>query len=328
MLGFLFLALPAVATSSFAFGGHGHLSDHRASHQNTLSLSLAGETVNSGTQQYNVDGGQLLYASIMGEPVNVTSAQLEYSYQTTVTGLSTQGMSALQLTGTTVDGQPVSLVAQGAVMDMIPAADLPLGCTVGVDCASAIPALFLGVSQVSASVGSTSLSYQVPTEFESPYLNPWGGPIFMASTDNSFVIVATYSRGTIAWRNVGVSGVATGTFNGKQVSGDFTMKVNSYENLVTGVEFDRGSLALSAMSSPKLDMSGRIVGMSTIPIQGAYSCASQAMPAGTCTVTGLTSSGVVTLSNHHMELVGTYETSWDSPALAFTSTVNAQSQAR
>jgi hypothetical protein len=322
-LGLMFLALPTSATSSFAYRGWPTFGSYAPQQQQQLSLSLSGATLSAGTQHYSVSGGQVLFASVMGEQVNASSALLSYSYQATVAGSSTSGLSALQLTGTTLDGQPVTLTAQGMFGDMAHAVDLPLGCTVGVNCVSSIPAAFLGMSSVSMSVGSTSSgAYSVPTEFESPYLSPWGGPIVIAAADNSFVVVTTYNQGSITWSNVQVGGVASGAFNGSPVSGNFAMTVNSYENLVTGFEADSGTVAFSGMSNAALNMQGWFLGYSTIPTQGAYSCAGGALPAGPCTEPGLNSYGLLSLSSGKVKLEGSYQTVWTCPAIAFTSSVS------
>ncbi len=342
-LGLIFLALPMIATNSFALGtirppvqtgdfSHpspqyqvGQIDQNMGHHQ--LSLSLSGMVVNAGSQIYNTEGGSLGFASVMGEQINASSARLEYSYEASVSGLSTKGRAFIKLVGTTLDGQQVTLSVKGAIGGSIPAASFPLGCVARVNCTSFIPAMFLGEGIVSVSIGSTlKSSYSIPLELESAYLNPWGAPIILAALDNSFVIVSSYSEATIQWRNVEIMGLAKGTFDSNPVSGSFAMRVNSFENLVSGVERDSGSVSLFAFSNSVLDANGEMHGTSIIPTSGSYPCSGGSMPQGTCTMTGLISSGNLFISNgKDLRFVGTYYTIWNSPALAFESSVQASS---
>jgi hypothetical protein len=156
-------------------------------------------------------------------------------------------------------------------------------------------------------------------QIESPYFNPFGAPIVLASMDNSIVIAATYTSGNIIWAGTKVGGATFGTLGSTQTSGAFNMTSSEFENLVTGRSMDAGTISFSSMTSSSLDAKGFYVGTSTIPTTGSSDCSASTGIPGTCTETGFQSIGTFTMSG----ISGSYNTTWGVPALGFSSTVSA-----
>jgi hypothetical protein len=284
----------------------------------TLSASMIGGVSNLGTQVYSVNGGQTAFAMIAGQTINASTAQLRYTFMVTQTGLTTKGFATLHFSGTTTGGANVSVSGNFNVNSIVPAAELPLGCST--NCQSALPFFFLGTSSnVQMTVAGSTQTVSETMQIESPYFNPWGAPIVLASTDNSIVIAATYTKGNIMWAGTNVGGVIFGTLGTTQTSGTFNMTSTEFENLVTGNSFDAGTISFSSMTQSSLNAKGFYVGTSTIPTTGSSDCSASTGIPGTCTETGFQSIGQFTMSG----ISGSYNTMWGVPALGFSSTVSA-----
>ena len=315
------LSLLLLLVASFASSAAGWSGWSSSSSAPNTSLVTSGAVMNAGNQMYFQQGGSLIGGTILGYVMNPTSTTIQYSMVAQVSGESVSGVSTLTLHGTTIDGYNVSVSSQETIGGAVPAAEFPLGCTSGVNCASEIPAMFLGESQVQVTIGSNTQSLVLPIAIESGYMSPFGGPTVIASSDGEINLVATYNIGMIFWNNAQLAGVVQGMSGSNPVSGNFAMGVSSFENLVAGTEFDYGSITFSGMSQSNLNMVGYFHGQSTIPTIGAESCAAQmGTPDGTCSMTGLTSSGSV--SFYHNGMSGTYLTQWATPAVAFESQVS------
>jgi hypothetical protein len=303
--------------------------------QQLVELSLQGLVVDSGPQNYQLSGGLIVRGSLFGVPIK--SGSLSYEMNAEVSGLSAHGISSLALRVELVNGSSVSLEAMGRINESVPATEFPLGCGQphAPGCTSEIPALFVGLDHVSYSIGDSRQRLMLPIGIESAYLNPFGGPILLTSlesaTSPAIFIEANYSSATIHWRNVLLAGNVTGTFDSSQVSGVFSMHVRSFENLVTGVERDRGRIILSGVVPNGKPVVGTFQGISIIPPENATNslpCSDlpgwpQGFLSGTCTATGLTSMGTMNLHSGKIHITGTYETIWSTPAVGFMSFVNA-----
>ncbi|HEV2225762.1 MAG TPA: hypothetical protein VGR56_03040 [Nitrososphaerales archaeon] len=159
--------------------------------------------------------------------------------------------------------------------------------------------------------------------FESAFLNPFGGPIFMASGDSSLVIVASYDRARVTWDGIQMGGSVVGQLSGALVTGSFAQTVSATEDLRAGHESERGTITFSGMSNPLLNADGKFSGQSTIP--PGFDCSS--LPGflpGTCQITGFHSDGHFSQKNALGNRIrGDYSVEWTAPAVAFTSTVTA-----
>jgi hypothetical protein len=289
-----------------------------------LELSMAGGVLSAGNQQYFTSGGALFFAKVNGEILNSSSARISYETHASVVGLSVRGDSELQISGTTLgDKKQVSVTIHTSLFNMTPIMEFPLGCQT--NCTSAIPAMFLGAGKIQGEDGVGRFGSEIVMAFESPYLNPWGGPILMASQDNSTVIVTSYTKSIVDWKGVELGGIVMGEYKGERnVFGEFGMVVNSRENLLLGVEFDRGSISFFGMNRKNFDASGSFHGVSIIPTEGAFSCAEELhLPPGTCTATGLNSTGSLELQSRAFSISGWYHTVWSIPAFGFNSSVLA-----
>lgn len=292
-------------------------SQHQASQP--LSLSLSGGVMNAGSQSYTLAGGQVVGAMINGVPM-APGATLEYYMNAQVSGISTNGFFVLSFRGTNALGQSVRVLSYGQVFSTPNAIGIPYGCTIGVDCTSEIPTFFLSGSQVYTWTAGQESTAQLAIAIESAYLNPFGGPLVISSTDGSIFIVANYTQATIQWRNVQMAGTVSGTFGGNSATGAFTMNVNSYENLLTGTEYDRGTIGMSLTQGT---FAGYFHGKSVVPTLGATDCSAEfGLPTGTCTMTGLNSAGSMNLFGSGFQISGMYNTVWMIPAIGFTSTVS------
>jgi len=162
-------------------------------------------------------------------------------------------------------------------------------------------------------------------DLESAYLNPGPvpGPIVWASTDGSVVIVFSYVASTIDWQNIQTSGSLAGTLGATPVSGSFDMTTNANEDLFAGTETESGTMTFYDMNPSYLEASGAFSGSSTIPTSDTIDCSSITGIAGTCTETGLVSSGQFTLDPGSTLIQGTYDINWTTPAFSFSGTSTA-----
>jgi hypothetical protein len=289
-----------------------------ASSSQTLSATMIGGVSNLGTQVYSVNGGQTAFAMIAGQSINASTANLRYDLMVTQYGLNTRGFATLHFSGTTTGGANVSVSGTFNINSIVPAAELPLGCTT--NCQSALPFFFLGTSSnVQMTVAGATQTVSETMQIESPYFNPFGAPIVLASTDNSIIIAATYTKGSIMWAGTNVGGVMVGTLGTTKTSGTFNMTSGELENLVTGNSIDAGTISFSSMTQSSLDAKGFYVGTSTIPTTGTSDCSAMTGIPGTCTETGFQSIGQFTMSG----ITGSYNTMWGVPALGFSSSVSA-----
>ncbi len=287
-----------------------------------LSLLLSGAVVSAEDQSYSFQGGNLVFGELLGVPVDITTAVLHYDLSAAVSGLTVTGVAHFALTAKGPNGAHTDLQADVAIDGTVPAVGLPIGCTFGVDCTSAIPALFSGGGSAIVTTGHVSIPFPIHMTLESPYLNPFGGPIFISSDAGEVFVIATYSQARIVWTDILVGGLVSGTLSGSPVSGSFGMVVSSTEDLRAGYELDHGSIGFLAMSPATLNALGTFSGRSTIP-PGDPCPAALGFPAGTCTITGLLSSGVFSQSTALGTIMGKYDTTWSAPAVAFGGVVTA-----
>ncbi|MGH9919924.1 MAG: hypothetical protein ACRD6W_13805 [Nitrososphaerales archaeon] len=289
-----------------------------ASTSQTLSTTMVGGVSSLGSQTYTVAGGQTAFAMIAGQTINPNTANLQYNLIVEQYGLNTIGYAYLSFSGTTTGGVNVAVNGRFSVNSMVPAAELPLGCSR--NCQSALPFFFLGTSSnVQVTVAGQTQTVPETLQIESPYFNPWGAPIVLASEDNSIVIAATYTRGSIVWTGTQDGGDMFGTLGTTQVSGAFNMTSTEFENLVTGNANDMGTISFSSMTPSSLNNRGFYSGTSTIPTTGTSDCSASTGIPGTCTETGFQSIGQFTMNG----ISGSYDTTWGVPALGFSSTVSA-----
>ena len=287
----------------------------------SLSLVMTGEVLSVGSQSYSVQGGQLVSGSVLGSSLNPWNSFLQYSLTASVSGLSATGSATFVLRTTVSHGLPEVVKGAIEIVGMTPAVSLPIGCT-GSGCTGAIPALFDGEGLVTVSTGNSVQTLTLGMAFESPYLNPFGGPIFFESSGSQVVVIASYSQASIQWAKVQMGGTVSGSAGGESVTGNFGMVVNSSENLNTGTERDRGSIAFFGMSDPSLDAAGWFSGFSTIPRWTSTPCTG--FPPGTCNQTGLESYGVFSQTTTSGGTIsGQYTTQWSVPAVGFESIVSA-----
>jgi hypothetical protein len=315
------LLLLSGATAAFADeGGLGHQNQDQTQ---PFTATMTGGVANFGTQYYYASGGQVAFASIGGQAVDPTSATLHYSFLARQDGLSTWGYAKVQLTGTTAAGTGVSLSGTFNINSMLPAVQFPLGCTT--NCKSALPFFFVASSpNVQMTVGTVIQTVEETLQIESPYFNPWGAPIVMASADNSMVIAATYTVGTILWSGTTLAGTISGTLGTTPTSGTFSMTTTELENLVKGISTDSGSVTYSSMTPSSMNAKGHFTGTSTIPTTGNSDCSAVTGIPGTCTATGFQSAGGFTFtSNGAQYITGTYSTLWGASALSFATSVSA-----
>jgi fibronectin-binding autotransporter adhesin len=297
--------------------------------QTTQALSLQtpvaqpGVVTNLGTQTYIVSGGQVVGAAILGDALN-PGATLVYSFTATQSGLSAQGTASISLAGTTViEGSDVPVTVSGTFIINSEVSGDVIG-------SSALPFFFVTApSNVQVTVGGSTQTISESLDIESPYLNPGGLPIVIASADNYIVIAATYTQGTILWAGTQVSALVSGSLGTRTATNpasNFNLIGGEIENLVTGTAIDAGTIAFSSMTPSSLDVSGPYAGASSIPANptmpagqpSPYDCsAALLLPEGTCTLTGFQSTGSFIAG----ELSGTYDTAWTIPALYFGSTI-------
>jgi len=323
-----------------------------SSHQK-VALVLLGGILDSGTQKYTHQGGEAVAALVNGVPVDLKDAEFHQSLHAVITGLTVSGTATFSLTAKSEGGASVEVDGSAPINDMIPAELFPFACTPGVDCTSGIPGIFLGTAAVtiqtcqsedqSQNGGDSSQngggqsqsgedhsksncqkqSVSMPMQFESAFLNPFGGPIFISSFDQSLLIVATYAHARVTWAGIHMGGSVVGHLSGTPVSGSFAMVVSATEDLKKGHESDKGSIVFAGMSVAALNAAGTFSGESTIP-HGIDCSGLFGFPPGTCQFTGFHSDGDFSQKNGSGgKITGEYLTEWSVPAVAFTSTVTA-----
>jgi hypothetical protein len=310
------LCLVLIASPAFASSGGTKQSQ-------SLSLTLEGMITNAGSQSYEIGGGQLVGGSLFGQAL--APSEMSFSLDASVHGpQAASGWGSIQL-GT-------SFSARVTITGVIAAAVFPLSPTDYSNCNpkkqtcnSEIPLFFTGMATITK--GGNGL-YQIPIAIESPYWNPFGGPIVITSldsiTDPSISLVVSYTSATIYWSGVQIQGVISGSLGGGSVSGSFSQTINSWENLVSATESDFGSIAFVGMSNPSLNAYGGFVGHTTFSLANSYDCASEfGLPEGTCTATGATSDGSFWMIGRGSLISGTYHTVWSVPSLFTTTTVMA-----
>ena len=284
------------------------------------SLTMLGGVVNPGSQSYSVRGGQLAGAWVLGTPLDLRNAIIHYSMKATVAGMSVSGVAQFYIKALISKGSHLEVNGTILIDGMSPAMLFPLGCSPGVDCTGAIPAFFNGSGPVTVSGEGRTVRTSLHIGIESPYLNPFGGALVIASSGGELVALATYDQGTIVWNGVEMGGIVSGVVSGTPTSGQFGMLVNSVEDLKSGIELDRGAISFFSMSVPAYDAAGTFGGVSKIPRSGGVPC--PGFPAGTCFLTGLVSSGLsFQKTAGGMTLTGQYATTWTVPAVAFSSKV-------
>jgi hypothetical protein len=300
-----------------------------------LSLGLQGIITSAGDQRWSVSGGNLVGAQL-GQEMVPAGANLYYSMRADVNGLTSTGSVQLSLRGTTADGQSVSFSANGPIVGMVPSICFPgydspnaAGNCPTTD-SSTIAAFFIAAVSTTETLGSTTTTNQLTLLIESPIMNPWGAPIVIASTDGSVNIVTTYSNAMATWSNVQLAGTLSGTYNGQAASGSFTQVANAVENFVTGTEYEFGSIAMQNMSPSSLNAQGAYIGNSSVPTSGSYDCSALAgIPEGTCTETGLTSTGSFLLMGQSgSTITGNYLVNWPAPSVTFSGTMTATVRSR
>jgi len=296
-----------------------------------LSLNLTGTIENAGSQQYSQSGGgfscAICGAEIDGYYLDPTTASFTESVSASTSGLATTGTATFSLSGgfLGVPGTTFSLGGTIPISSDLPAEPFPVGCTT--TCTSEVPAFFLGTGSLDLTVttgGSPVESSLTPAmALESAFLNPFGGPIVWASDDGSIVLVFTYAAATIDWTGVQVAGSFTGTLGTTPlptpVSGLVSQTTSAHEDLFAGTEIESGTIEFTDASPVGLDGIGTYSGSSTIPTAGSVDCSLETtgIP-GTCTETGFSSSGTISLDGVAISLG--YSLAWFVPALGFTGT--------
>ena len=302
-----------------------------------LTLSMTGGIGAAGDQHYVLaQDGVLAYASIFGENIKPHSSSLHYSLVVDVHGLSAAGHANVHLVASSLDGKKVVLDGKVVIQDMVPAEVFTSG---------AIPSAFLGLLTGTVAVGRHSETIALPVSLESPFINPFGGPIVLATLDvpSSIVLVTDYNVAKIQYSNVQLFTVSvTGNLGKSPVTaGSATLTTKSNEDLVRGTETETGSIAFTGMNPSLLDSSGRYSGSSIIPtenqclsaygfepctfdctaglpfLMGAPSLDLSSLPTGLCTITGFISSGSFNSIGAHVVIRGRYTTVWDIPAVTF-----------
>jgi hypothetical protein len=325
---------------------------HHDSHQD-ISLTLSGAILDSGTQHYSHSGGELVAAMVGGNPILDQSAESHFSLHAVVSGLTVQGSAEFSLEYTDSTGAHVKIHGSAPIGDMIPAEAFPLGCNPAAtptDCLSGIPGVFVGIASVTTHTCQVDIQSQgdgdhsqnggddsnngdnsntctktsdiMAMDFESAFLNPFGGPILMSSIDGSFMIIASYDHARVTWDGIQMGGTVTGQLSGKPVTGTFAQVVSATEDLKAGHESERGTIAFAGMSDPTLNAAGKFSGRSTIP--AGVDCGLPMFPPGTCQITGFHSDGHFSQTNGSGERIkGEYDVEWTAPAVMFTGTVTA-----
>jgi hypothetical protein len=305
---------------------------HATMPPNQLNVTFTGSIDSSGQQAYTESGGALLFASILGESVDSSTAVFAERASASVDGLATSGSAAFSLSGVMANGSSFSIRGPIGIAGAIPAEAFPLSCwdqvtlPLPASCTSQVPAFYVGSGTFDVKV---THSWQVSQEMdmESAFLNPFGGPIVWGSIDPStgfpdagsdILLVFTYSAAAINWQDVQTGGSINGTLGTTPVSGSFTQTTSAHENLFAGTETESGTLTWTGMTPSSLDVSGAFSGSSTIPTANEIDCSATIGIPGTCTETGFSSMGNYSLSSSVTRIRGTYDLTWAVPALSFS----------
>lgn len=300
-----------------------------ASTQQQLKLTLPyGSVTNLGSETITAGGGSVIYAYIDGLAVDAGSS-LHYNIFATQNGPSTSGYGFIGFTGT-AQGVPFSVTGTFEINDNVPT-PLPAGMQGTLpyflvsDNPNNIRLTFGGVPQPLTPGTAFSLTPSIQFGVESPYFNPFGGPIVLMSSDGAIVIAATYTEATILWSGSQVTGPVAGTLGSSPVTGTLSLTSQEFTNFVTGTVQDSGKITFSDMSPSSLDATGTYTGTSYIPqptgatldsFGGLINCSPALLPY-TCTETGFQSKGSFSAG----PITGSYTTSWTIPALYFTSSI-------
>jgi hypothetical protein len=312
-----------------------------ASSTQPLSLTMTGGINSVGGQDYVLNQhGSAAYATIVGRTLSPQSTHLDYSLVADVYGNTVTGHASVHLDGKTVSGQTIDLDGIVVIKGMVPVESFS---------GSAIPSAFLGQLLGSITIGQTKHSISFPVSMESPFINPFGGPVVVASlgAGGSIVLVSGYQVAKVIYSDVQVFTLSvTGTVGTAPVTtGTAALKTWAIEDLRAGTETEMGSIAFVGMTPSFLDSSGFYTGKSIIPssgnclttygfspctldctpllplLMGAPSLNLAPLPGGLCTVTGFISSGSFQTFGHGVHISGNYETVWDIPAVSFGITI-------
>jgi hypothetical protein len=310
-----------------------------------LTLLINGAIDSSGSQHYVVNqAGGFLYASMLGHTLDPASGTIHYSLVADVNGLAVKGQAEVHVKGVTTGGSSIAFDGKVAISGMIPAEVFPLGCTPP-GCLSAIPGAFLGSLKGSYTLGGSTKSISLPISLESPFLNPFGHPIVVATADtpNSIVVVTDYSVAKVIYAHVQSGSFSvSGTLGSSKVSGGSALLSTwAYEDLLAGKEYEVGTIAFTGMTPSQLDASGFYSGNSVIPAAPSFDCTAflsnqlsppslgllgifldvSPLPTDLCTLTGFLSSGSFVMVGDHVHIKGSYVTVWDIPAVTFGVTI-------
>jgi len=284
----------------------------QSQHQSqTLNMTIpTGGVTDLGNQVYAVSGGQVAYAMIAGQTLN-PGATIQYRFVANQTGMTTTGSASIRLTGTTTSGASVRVSGEFNITGILAAAVIGQ---------SELPFFFLtDTSNVQMTIAGSPQTLPESLSIESPYFNPFGAPIVMASPDGAIIIAATYTRGSIVWNGSQVTGPLVGTLGTTPVTGTMTLTGGERENLVKGTATDAGTTTFSGMTPTSLNANGSYRGSDTIPTTGTSDCSAVTGIPGTCTETGFQSSGRFRAG----DISGNYTTTWGVPAIGFTSSITA-----
>jgi len=283
-----------------------------ASPSQTLNATMQGAVTNLGNQTYAYSGGQVLAAYIAGNPIDTNTGSIRFSVFANQNGMNTNGFGNIKFSGS-VNGMQVSVTGTFGINGEDMGAGLPAGCTT--TCSEVLPFDFIGSSNVRLTMGGQTMPETLVVE--SPYWNPYGGPIYLVSPDQAIVIVASYTQATILWTGAQTAGYISGTLGSTAVSGTFGQTSVENENLVTGTATDTGTIQFNT-NIASLNSRGTYTGTDYIPLAGSSDCSPVGLPY-TCTLTGFQSQGNFRAAG----MSGTYSTSWGVPAYTFVSTVSA-----
>jgi hypothetical protein len=322
----------------------------------TLAISVGGTVQDAGSQKYNIHGGSIVSVTVLGQTLKSSSPltampSLNFNLHAETNGLTANGNAQFQINGWTASGMQVQVQGQAQIVG-VQSQPLPLGCTT--TCSSGIPVFFVGLAVINVTIGSFPMRQVTSTMlFESPYFNPWGNPILIASSYGAIVIATTYDKATLDWKGTSVSGTINGMLGTIPVQGTMALSSNEHEDFVTGVTtYDNGTMSFRSMSPRSLNVEGTYQGTSVIPKPGTIACAavlalystpctqdcsayfgSLGLPVipGTCTQTGFQSSGQFSLQGQSKSdggtqttiVSGAYSTTWSAPALGFASFATA-----
>ena len=205
---------------------------------------------------------------------------------------------------------------------------------------SELPFVFeTSTSNVQITVAGTPQTIPESLNIESPYFNPFGGPIVIGSTDQAIGIVAMYTpRDHPLGRHAGHGTSRRHPRASTAVTaGTLSLTSGELENLVKGTAFDAGTISFSGMAPASLNANGFYTGSDTIPptvgtsgyqygpdgiptgTPAIWDCSPYFGIPGTCTETGFQSTGKFTAGS----ISGGYVTSWGVPAVYFSSTITA-----